>query len=87
MFVILLLPLLLLLFFSLFLTHSLTHFLTDSTLYLVCMLCLTPSSGGLLHEISNIGAKNQFENFLEDLILPAMVGSAQVSTILITFHF
>ncbi|XP_074594901.1 BTB/POZ domain-containing protein mrityu [Brevipalpus obovatus] len=32
---------------------------------------------GLLHEISNEGAKSQFEDFLENLILPAMVASAQ----------
>lgn len=34
--------------------------------------------GGLLHEISNDGAKKQFETFLEELILPRMVMSAQV---------
>lgn len=34
--------------------------------------------GGLLHEISNDGAKKQFETFLEDLILERMVISAQV---------
>nr|WOE90271.1 BTB/POZ domain-containing protein 10-like protein [Scolopendra mutilans] len=32
---------------------------------------------GLLHELSNEGARQQFELFLEDLILPAMVSSAQ----------
>lgn len=32
---------------------------------------------GLLHEISNDGAKQRFEQFLEDLILPRMVISAQ----------
>lgn len=32
---------------------------------------------GLLHELSNEGARQQFERFLEDLILPAMVVSAQ----------
>ncbi|XP_028968226.1 BTB/POZ domain-containing protein KCTD20 [Galendromus occidentalis] len=31
---------------------------------------------GLLHELSNEGARQQFERFLEDLILPAMVVSA-----------
>ncbi|UYV68788.1 hypothetical protein LAZ67_6000856 [Cordylochernes scorpioides] len=34
---------------------------------------------GLLHELSNEGARRQFEIFLEDLLLPAMVSSAQVS--------
>lgn len=33
--------------------------------------------GGLLHELSNEGARCQFEVFLEDLILPLMVASAQ----------
>lgn len=33
--------------------------------------------GGLLHELSNEGARGQFEVFLEDLILPLMVNSAQ----------
>lgn len=33
--------------------------------------------GGLLHELSNEGARQQFEVFLEDLILPLMVASAQ----------
>lgn len=33
--------------------------------------------GGLLHELSNEGARCQFELFLEDLILPLMVASAQ----------
>ncbi|CAH0763004.1 unnamed protein product [Bemisia tabaci] len=32
---------------------------------------------GLLHELSNEGARCQFEVFLEDLILPLMVNSAQ----------
>ncbi|KAK2725546.1 BTB/POZ domain-containing protein 10-like isoform X2 [Artemia franciscana] len=32
---------------------------------------------GLLHELSNEGARVQFESFLESLILPAMVSSAQ----------
>lgn len=32
---------------------------------------------GLLHELSNEGARLQFEVFLEDLIMPAMVSSAQ----------
>ena len=33
--------------------------------------------GGLLHELSNEGAKHQFEAFLEELIMPLMVKSAQ----------
>lgn len=32
---------------------------------------------GLLHELSNEGARHEFERFLEELILPAMVASAQ----------
>ena len=36
-------------------------------------------TGGLLHELSNEGARQQFELFLEDLILPQMVQAAQVS--------
>ncbi|XP_023313686.1 BTB/POZ domain-containing protein 10 isoform X2 [Trichogramma pretiosum] len=32
---------------------------------------------GLLHELSNEGARSQFEVFLEDLILPLMVNSAR----------
>merc|ERR1711911_425053 len=34
-------------------------------------------AGGLLHELSNDGARAQFESFLEELILPVMVNSAQ----------
>lgn len=34
-------------------------------------------AGGLLHELSNEGARCQFEVFLEELILPLMVNSAQ----------
>lgn len=33
--------------------------------------------GGLLHELSNEGARCQFEVFLEELILPLMVNSAE----------
>ena len=33
---------------------------------------------GLLHELSNDGAHEQFSVFLEDLILPLMVNSAKV---------
>lgn len=34
-------------------------------------------AGGLLHELSNEGARCQFEVFLEELILPVMVASAE----------
>lgn len=34
--------------------------------------------GGLLHELSNEGAKKQFEMFLENDIFPVLVESAQV---------
>jgi BTB/POZ domain-containing protein 10 len=34
-------------------------------------------TGGLLHELSNEGARHQFEAFLEKLILPLMVNSAE----------
>lgn len=32
---------------------------------------------GLLHELSNEGARIQFENFLEELLMPLMLNSAQ----------
>ena len=35
-------------------------------------------TGSLLHELSNDGARQQFNSFLDDLILPQMVSSAQV---------
>ena len=35
-------------------------------------------AGSLLHELSNDGARQQFNSFLDDLILPQMVSSAQV---------
>ena len=35
-------------------------------------------SGGLLHELSNDGAKRQFELFLENEIFPVLVEAAQV---------
>ena len=35
--------------------------------------------GGLLHELSNDGAREQFDHFLEDMIIPRMVGSTRVS--------
>ena len=33
-------------------------------------------AGGLLHELSNDGARHQFEEFLESLLLPLMVRAA-----------
>ncbi len=33
---------------------------------------------GLLHELSNEGARGQFTSFLEDMVLPQMVQSAEV---------
>ena len=44
-------------------------------LYSHFLLCLT---GDLLHELSNDGAKNQFQYFVEEYILPVMVSSAKV---------
>lgn len=35
-------------------------------------------TGDLLHELSNDGAKNQFQYFVEEYILPVMVSSAKV---------
>lgn len=35
------------------------------------------SVGGLLHELSNDGARGQFTHFLDDMILPQLVDSAQ----------
>lgn len=40
-------------------------------------VCFVVVTGGLLHELSNEGARCQFEVFLEDLILPLMVNSAR----------
>jgi BTB/POZ domain-containing protein 10 len=38
---------------------------------------MIPRPGGLLHELSNEGARAEFERFLEDLVLPAMVTGAE----------
>lgn len=46
-------------------------------LFINCNHLLHNVTGGLLHELSNEGARCQFEVFLEDLILPLMVISAQ----------
>lgn len=43
----------------------------------ILTISFIPNVGGLLHELSNEGARCQFEVFLEDLILPLMVTSAQ----------
>lgn len=37
-------------------------------------LCVT---GALMHELSNDGARRQFEFYLEEMVLPLMVASAQ----------
>lgn len=34
-------------------------------------------SGALMHELSNDGARRQFESYLEEMVLPLMVASAQ----------
>lgn len=39
------------------------------------IICL--SSGALMHELSNDGARRQFEFYLEEMVLPLMVASAQ----------
>ena len=40
-----------------------------------------------LHELSNEGAKQQFTEFLEDIILPQMVASTEVSIFLCIMLF
>lgn len=45
------------------------------TIILFCVILFF--LGGLLHELSNEGARCQFEVFLEELILPVMVASAE----------
>lgn len=42
---------------------------------IIKLLCF---AGDLLHELSNDGAKNQFQYFVEEYILPIMVSSARV---------
>jgi hypothetical protein len=39
--------------------------------------------GGLLHELSNEGARQQFDALLEELLLPQMVQCAQVYSALL----
>ena len=41
----------------------------------LCFLC--PPPGALMHELSNDGARHQFECYLEEMVLPLMVASAQ----------
>lgn len=36
-----------------------------------------PPPGALMHELSNDGARRQFECYLEEMVLPLMVASAQ----------
>lgn len=38
---------------------------------------LLPPPGALMHELSNDGARRQFECYLEEMVLPLMVASAQ----------
>lgn len=42
---------------------------------LSCPHCSSP--GALMHELSNDGARRQFECYLEEMVLPLMVASAQ----------
>lgn len=41
----------------------------------ICSASLSP--GALMHELSNDGARRQFEFYLEEMVLPLMVASAQ----------
>lgn len=40
-------------------------------------LSSAPPPGALMHELSNDGARRQFECYLEEMVLPLMVASAQ----------
>lgn len=42
-------------------------------------MCVSHVTGGFLHELSNEGARKQFLQYLEDLLLPQMVLCAQVN--------
>ena len=46
------------------------------------MIFVVLVSGGMLHELSNDGARRQFEEYLEELILPLMVKCANVSLLI-----
>ncbi len=50
----------------------------------IALTYLAVVSGGLLHELSNDGAREQFNIYLEDKILEQMVHASRVSTIQIT---
>lgn len=52
-------------------------FLKPSSTPCVYALPFLLPPGGLLHELSNEGARQQFEVFLEERILPLMVVAAQ----------
>ena len=43
-------------------------------------------TGDLLHELSNDGARNQFQDFVEEYILPVMVSAAKVSFSVFTHY-
>lgn len=47
----------------------------NTSLLLTLSASLTP--GALMHELSNDGARRQFEFYLEEMVLPLMVASAQ----------
>ena len=71
---------------------SLCLFLSPLTFLLVSSFIPTVpvlasiNTGGLLHELSNEGARAQFEDFLESMILPAMVFSAEVRSCRYSLH-
>lgn len=46
-----------------------------NTSLLASLASLAP--GALMHELSNDGARRQFEFYLEEMVLPLMVASAQ----------
>ncbi len=47
----------------------------STVLYCVCCVCV----GDLLNELSNDGAKSQFERYLKDQLMPVMVQCAKVT--------
>lgn len=54
------------------------HFQMNIFVFMVTVCFLKCVTGGLLHELSNEGARQQFDAFLEELLLPQMVQCAQV---------
>jgi len=60
--------------------HPLYTWFACNSVSCVLFVSVTVSlfTGSLLHELSNDGARQQFNSFLDDLILPQMVSSAQV---------